>query len=85
MFLRPKKQRQGIMVLEFIFLFERLNLTALTPEKNQEVMDKTGLTYKEAVEVFEYEKNNNSYLNRAKLHESVINKALLIAEALYIG
>ena len=52
-FLRPKRQRQGIMVLEFIVPFGRLNLTSLTSEKRQEIMKKTGLTHIEAVKVFE--------------------------------
>ncbi len=85
MFLRPKRQRQGIMVLEFILPFGRLNLTSLTPEKRQEVMKKTGLTHIEAVKVFEYRKNINSYWDEAKLHQEVVNKASPIAEALYPG
>ena len=38
----------------------------------------------EAVEVFEYEKNNDGYWDGAKLHQQVVNKALPIAEALYL-
>ena len=37
----------------------------------------------EAVEVFEYGKNNNRYWDGAKLHKQVVSKALPIAEALY--
>ncbi len=48
-------------------------------------MDKTGLTNTLAVDVFEYEKNNDGYWDEAKLHQQVVNKALLIAEALYPG
>lgn len=48
-------------------------------------MEKTGLTYIKAVEIFEYRKNNDKYWNGAKLHQQVINKALLIAKALYPG
>ncbi len=52
MFLRSKKQRQGIMVLEFIFSFEHLNLASLTLQEKQEAIEKTSLTYTEAVELF---------------------------------
>lgn len=48
-------------------------------------MEKTSLMHTEAVEVFEYEKNNNSYWDGAKLHQQVVNKALSTAEALYPG
>ena len=37
------------------------------------------------MENFEYGKNNDGYWNGAKLYQQVINKALLIAEALYFG
>lgn len=67
-FLRPKRRGQGIIVLEFIFPFECLNLASLTPEKRQEVMEKTGLVHTEAVKVFEYGKINDSYWDGAKLH-----------------
>ncbi len=53
-FLRSKGQRQGIMVLEFILPFVRLHLASLTLEKRQKVMEKTSLTNKEVVEMFEY-------------------------------
>ena len=84
-FLRPKGRGQGIMVSEFILPFGRLNLASLTPEKMQEVMEKTSLMHTEAVEVFEYGKNNDGYWDGAKLHQQVVNKALPIAEALYPG
>ena len=37
----------------------------------------------EAVEVFEYGKNNNRYWDGAKLHKQVVSKALPIAKVLY--
>ena len=56
------------MVLEFILPFGRLNLTSLSPEKRQEVLEQTGLNHTKAVEIFEYGKNNDGYWDRAKLH-----------------
>lgn len=44
-----------------------------------------GLIVIEAIEVFEYWKNNNGYWDRAKLHQQVVNKVLQIAEDLYPG
>ena len=84
-FLRPKGRGQGIMVSEFLLPFGRLNLFSLSDEKQQEVMEKTGLTFKEAAELFEYGKNNEGYWDGPKLHKQVVNKALPIAEALYPG
>lgn len=43
------------------------------------------LAHTEAVELFEYEKNNERYWDGAKLHQQVVNKALPIAKALYPG
>ena len=73
------------MVSEFILSFGRLNLTSLSPEKRQEVLEQTGLNHTEAVEIFEYRKNNDGYWDGAKLHQQVVNKALPIAEALFLG
>lgn len=46
-------------------------------------MDKTGLTILEAVELFEYRKNNERYWDGAKLHKQVVSKALPITKVLY--
>lgn len=73
----------GIMVSEFLLPFARLNLSSLNLEKRQEVIKKFGLTHIEAIEIFEYWKNNDGYWDRAKLYQQVVNKALPIAEALY--
>ena len=45
----------------------------------------TGLSETEAVEVFEYRKNNKEYWNEPKLLKQVINKAISIAKAFYPG
>lgn len=60
-FLRPKDQRQGIMVFEFIFPHRRLNLVFFTLGKSEEVVQQTGLITTKAVKVFEYGKNNDRY------------------------
>ena len=73
------------MTSEFLFPYGRLNLASLTPEKREEVIQQTGLQEIEAVEIFKYGKNNDEYWDGAKLHKQVVNKALLIAEALYPG
>ena len=44
-----------------------------------------GLSVIEAVELFEYGKTNKGYWDGSKLHKQVVNKALLIAKALYLG
>ena len=82
-FFGPQRQGQGIMVSEFIFPFGHLNLALLSPKKKEEVLKKSGLMYTKLVEIFEYEKNNNEYWDRTKLHQQVVNKALPIAETLY--
>ncbi len=83
-FLRPKGRGQGIMVSEFILPYGRLNLASLTSEE-RETIRRTGLLEEEAVEIFEYGKNNDGYWDGAKLHQQVVNNALPIAEALYPG
>ena len=37
------------------------------------------------MKIFEYGKNNNGYWDRAKLHNQVVNKALPMVQALYLG
>ena len=48
-------------------------------------MEKTGLTFREVVELFKYRKNNEGYWDGFKLHKQVVIKTLPIAEALYPG
>ena len=68
-FLRPKGRGQGIMTSEFILPFGRLNLAFLSPKRREEIVQETGLIETEAVEVFEYGKNNDGYWDGAKLHQ----------------
>lgn len=70
MFLRPKSQGrgQGIMIFEFIILFSQLNLAFFSPEKREKIVQEIGLIEIKAVEIFKYEKNNDRYWDRAKLH-----------------
>lgn len=75
-FLRPKGRGQGIMASEFLLPFVRLNLFSLTPEKREQIKEETGLDETEAVEIFEYGKNNDGYWDGAKLHRKVVDKAL---------
>lgn len=48
-------------------------------------MEKTELTFKIVVELFEYGKNNRRYWDRPKLYKQMINKALPIVETFYLG
>ncbi len=48
-------------------------------------MCNTGLKTNEAVEILEYEKNNDGYWDEIKLLRQVMEKALPIAESLYPG
>ena len=73
------------MIFKFLLLFGRLNLFLLSEEKQQEVIEKTGLTFKDVVELFKYGKNNEKYWNSPKLHKQVVTKALSIAETFYPG
>ena len=73
------------MASDFLLPFGRLNLSSLSEEKKKKVIDKTGLTVTEAVELFGYGKSNEGYWDGPKLHKQVVNKALPIAEALYPG
>ena len=84
-FLRPKGRGQGIMTSEFLLPFGRLNLFSLTPERREQIKEETRLVETEAVEIFEYGKNNDGYWDGAKLHKQVVDKALPIAQALYPG
>lgn len=67
-FLQLKGQGQGIMTSEFLLSYKWLNLVSLTPKKRKKVIQQTELQEIEAVEIFEYGKNNDSYWDGAKLH-----------------
>ena len=73
------------MVLEFLLFFARLGLSYLSRIQQEKIMRNTGLKTIEAVEILEYKKNNDSYLYRVKLLWQVMEKAMAIAEALYLG
>ncbi len=49
------------MTSEFLFLFGRLNLFSLTPERRKQIKEETRLVETEAVEIFEDGKNNDGY------------------------
>lgn len=84
-FLRPKSKGRGIMVSEFLLPFGRLNLSSLSELSQQDLVERCGLTETEAVEIFEFGKNNQGYWTGADLLKQVKNKALSIAQALYPG
>lgn len=71
------------MTSEFLLPFGWLNLFSLTPEKREQIKEKTRLVETKAIEIFEYRKNNDGYWDRAKLYKQVVDKALLIAQAFY--
>lgn len=73
------------MVSEFLLPFGRLNLSSLSELSEQDLIERCGLTETEAVEVFEFGKNNQGYWTGADLLKQVKNKALPIAQALYPG
>lgn len=72
------------MASEFLFLYSQLNLILLISEEKKAIYE-TGLLEEKAVEIFEYEKNNDGYWDGAKLQQQVINKVLPIAEVFYPG
>lgn len=49
------------MTLEFSFLFGRLNLVSLNPEKRKKVVEKYGLLTTKTMEIFEYGENNDGH------------------------
>ncbi len=61
MFLRTKGWRQGILTIEFFFHYGPLNFTSLILEKREKIVHQGRLQKIEAVKIFEYRKNNDSY------------------------
>lgn len=53
------------MVLQFLFLFGRLNLFSCFSEKREQIKEKPRLVKIEAMKIFKYRKNDNSYENEA--------------------
>ena len=84
-FLCPKRKRRGIIVSDFLLSFSRFNLFRLSEKEQDQFVEHYGLLSKEAVEILEYEKNNEGYWDEVKLVKQVKKKALSIAEALYPG
>ena len=72
------------MTSELFFSHAQLNLASFITEKREEVAHQNGLQEIEAVEIFEYRNKYDGYWDGAKLHKQVVNKALPIAEALYL-
>ena len=60
-FLRLKGWEQDIMTSDFISPYRQLNLNFLTLERREEIAQTTRLLEIEAVEIFEYGKNNDEY------------------------
>lgn len=85
MFLQFKDQKQDIMTFEFHHPYNWLNLFSLSYDKREEIKEEIILVKTKVVEIFEYEKNNNIYWDKAKLYKQVINKALPIMQVLYSG
>lgn len=84
-FLHPKGKGRGIMVSDFLLPFSRLNLFRLLEEEQDQLVERYGLSSKEAVEILKYGKNNEGHWDGVKLVKQVKEKALPIAEALYPG
>ena len=55
------------MVSEFLLLFGRLNLSSLSELSLQDLVERHELTETEAVEIFEFRKNNQGYWTGANL------------------
>lgn len=73
------------MILEFFLPFDQLNFQSLLLKKQVKVIEKSDLIITEVVKLFEYRKNNDRYWDGVKLHYQVVNKALLIVKAIYLG
>jgi hypothetical protein len=82
---RPKSKGRGIMVSEFLLPFGRLDLSTLSEQARENLMTRCALKSAEAVEIFEFGKNNRGYWDGADLVKQIKEKALPIAEALYPG
>lgn len=56
------------MISKFLFLFGQLNLLSFFFEKQVKVIEKSGFTMTEIIEIFKYKKNNNRYWDKAELY-----------------
>ena len=83
--LRPKEKGRGIIISDFLLSFRRFDLSHLSNVDQDFLKAATGLSETEAVEIFEYGKNNDGYWDRPKLLKQVVNKTIPVAKALYPG
>ncbi len=81
--LRLKRKGKGIMVLDFLLSWSRLNLLSLSPQQQKDLAGLGILT--EAVTYFEYRKTEEGYRTGKHLLDQIMKKALPIGEALYPG
>ncbi len=81
--LRPKIKKKGIMVSNFLLPWSKLNLLSLSSQQQEDLASSRILT--EAVTYFDYRKIEERYLIRENLLDQIVEKALLIEEALYSG
>lgn len=68
-----------------MLLFGQLNLASLSSQKKKNIIEKYDLLEIKVFKIFEYEKNNNKYWDRAILSKQVVNKVFTIAKLLYFG
>lgn len=73
------------MVFRFLLSFGQLNLFSLSKLSQQALIEKCGLIKTEAVEIFEFGKNNQGYQTRVDLLKHIKDKALSITQAFYPG
>ena len=59
--LKPKEKDQRIMISDFLLPFKCLSFSHLTDDNQNSLSATTNLIETEAVEVFEYRKNDNEY------------------------
>lgn len=78
-----KGKGKGIIVSDFLLPWSRLDLFSLFHTRQEELANLD--IPLEAVEFFEYGKNNDGYWNGEHLLKQVVKKAMPIGEALYPG
>lgn len=72
------------MTSKFFFFFDLLNLLSFFFKKQIEVIEKLSFRMTKIVNVYQYNNNNDSYQNKAKLYQQVVSKALPITKVLYL-
>lgn len=78
-----KNKGQGIIVSDFLLSFSRLNFFSLSILSQKKLIKSHSFTETEAVEIFEFEKNNQNNWTGADLLKQIKNKMLLIVQAFY--